>query len=366
MIPKKQKGWGKLVCAGIIALTLTGVREGIASIVVVTDVKIIRGELAGGWFEVTEEVDQLTIGDVFVIRTEVSNIGNDGENVASHYRWELFPQNRVEVIGGPSGCATYYDLQPDESAFLNPFCSSYSFKAESAGAVTMNISVHDWNSSKLCDYTFDFMVIPEPATFGLLGIGLVSLLTRKRKKKAHCAAIVALVMLAGATGGKANTVPVNANSTVQDGIEYYMQTDKFVYNLGESVQMLYRVKNLGDMDVEFRFSYGPIDNTCNWMVDKNELRIWDNLGRPATGVITWFVLNPSESKEYTQFWSMSYNNGDPIMPGIYDITGVLSYYTGYERYVPVSVQVEIIPEPTSLLFLGMGCAGLLVRRRNKN
>ena len=83
MIPKKQKGWGKLVCAGIIALTLTGVREGIASIVVVTDVKIIRGELAGGWFEVTEEVDQLTIGDVFVIRTEVSNIGNDGENVAS-------------------------------------------------------------------------------------------------------------------------------------------------------------------------------------------------------------------------------------------------------------------------------------------
>ena len=32
-----------------------------------------------------------------------------------------------------------------------------------------------------------------------------------------------------------------------------MQTDKSVYNLGENVEMLYMVKNLGSEDVRFGF-----------------------------------------------------------------------------------------------------------------
>ena len=37
--------------------------------------------------------------------------------------------------------------------------------------------------------------------------------------------------------------PVNSNSIIKDNIEYYIQTDKSVYKLGEKVEMLYRVTN---------------------------------------------------------------------------------------------------------------------------
>jgi hypothetical protein len=53
---------------------------------------------------------------------------------------------------------------------------------------------------------------------------------------------------------------VNSNSIIQDDIEYYIQTDKSVYNLGEDVEMLYRVTNLRSEDVEFYFPNSPAWN----------------------------------------------------------------------------------------------------------
>ena len=53
--------------------------------------------------------------------------------------------------------------------------------------------------------------------------------------------------------------PVNSNSTIQtfpnesEGVdvpvEFYIQTDKLIYQLGESVDILYTVSNLGSVDV---------------------------------------------------------------------------------------------------------------------
>jgi hypothetical protein len=163
MSGEAKKKLRKLVCAGIVILALAGIDEARASMVEVTDVQIIRGELVGGWFQAIEEVDELIVGDVFVIITEVTNLGSQTEHVLSLYSWDLSPQNHVEVIGTPLACLTYYDLQPGESAVLSPFCSSQAFRAEETGLVTMNISVRDWSSSELCEYTFDFMVISEPA-----------------------------------------------------------------------------------------------------------------------------------------------------------------------------------------------------------
>jgi len=70
---------------------------------------------------------------------------------------------------------------------------------------------------------------------------------KKRMKRVVCAGIVTLA-LAGCA--KANLV--DSNSIVQDGIKYYLQTDKAVYSLGENVEILYRITNL--RDEEWRFS----------------------------------------------------------------------------------------------------------------
>jgi len=169
--------------------------------------------------------------------------------------------------------------------------------------------------------------------------------------------IITIAAVILAMGGMAVGSAVNSNSIVEDGIEYYMQADKAVYSLGENVQMLYRVTNLSEDEVEFIFTYGPLDNTCDWMVDKDELRIWDNLGRPGTAVMTSFNLSPSTSYEYTHTWNMTYKNGDDILPGNYNVTGVLGYHPDHERYVPVSVQIEIIPEPAMIYYVDDDASG---------
>ncbi|MHC4642200.1 MAG: right-handed parallel beta-helix repeat-containing protein [Planctomycetota bacterium] len=166
--------------------------------------------------------------------------------------------------------------------------------------------------------------------------------------KTHRIAIAAmslfsLILLVTTTAHTVTTAEVpNANSVVQDDIEYYIQTDKAVYDVGENVEMLYRVTNVGEEYVDFIFTYGPIDNTCDWMVDKEGLRIWDNLGRGIYFVFTSFNLGPSQSYEYTHTWDMTDNDGDYVSLGNYTVTGALGYYPGHERIVPVSVPIEII------------------------
>jgi len=137
--------------------------------------------------------------------------------------------------------------------------------------------------------------------------------------------------------------PVNCNSIVKDGIEYYMQTNKSVYSLGETVEMLYRVTNLRDHEVTFNFN----DQVQHYFTVKdNGNLIWDapKVGPPAGSA---FVLQPNGYKEYSETWDMVDNQGILITPGTYEITGslhpVLLAREDKDKYVPVSVSIEIVP-----------------------
>lgn len=160
----------------------------------------------------------------------------------------------------------------------------------------------------------------------------------------------------------------DSNSIIEDGIEYYMQTDKSIYDLGESVEMLYRVTNLGDEDVTFEFTGGPVDDRCDYIVEKDGGRIWDNLGRPSTTDLTEFILSPLESRVFTHLWDMTDSGGNQITPGTYEITGSLDHVllVQKDRYIPVTVSIEIIPEPATLLLFGMGSLILLRKKNSKN
>ena len=189
--------------------------------------------------------------------------------------------------------------------------------------------------------------------------------------------IGAVLAWAGAREARAVLVPVNSNSVVLDGIEYYMQTDKSVYDLGEDVEMLYRVTNLTEEDVTIGFRHGPESRQCDFIVEKDGETVWDTTHWGVLFSPTWFVLKPSESNEYIQLWNMTYSeewrgNGgrgglpdNEVTPGIYDITGVLSYYPFEEKYVPVTVEMQIIPEPATFGLMGIGLLSLLVRKRQK-
>jgi hypothetical protein len=158
---------------------------------------------------------------------------------------------------------------------------------------------------------------------------------------------------------------VDSNYIDQGGVRYYIQTDKTVYDLGENVEMMYRVTNLGADDITFHF-----DDQVQYYftVKENNNLIWSvpKVGFPGSSE---FVLHPGNYKEYVEIWDMHDNQGVFVTSGIYDLRGslhpILLSEQDKEKYVPVSVQIGIIPEPTSMLLFGAGLMGLLSRNRRK-
>ena len=138
---------------------------------------------------------------------------------------------------------------------------------------------------------------------------------------------------------------LNSNSIVKDDIEYYLQTDKAVYNTGETVQMLYRVTNLGPDAVVIWFNCGPANDRCDFIVEKDGQSIWNNLSREATFAVTFLTIDPSESISFTISWDMTDLDGNPTATGEYEVTAALSQLNPFyqDKYVPVSATITIIP-----------------------
>jgi hypothetical protein len=60
--------------------------------------------------------------------------------------------------------------------------------------------------------------------------------------------------------------------------------------------------------------------------------------------------------------------GSHILPGDYDVAGVLDgLYPGYEdKRVKLSVEIQVVPEPATFLFLALGMFGIRARRFKYN
>ncbi|MHC4110947.1 MAG: hypothetical protein ACYSUY_07725 [Planctomycetota bacterium] len=139
----------------------------------------------------------------------------------------------------------------------------------------------------------------------------------------------------------------NSNSIVQDDIEYYILTDKFAYNSGEEVWMLYRVTNLASIQVNL--GWVPIPPFCYHFVigDNNGEHVWQWSWEMPPMPPVEFILDAYESKEYEIGWDMINDNGTaeteddfPVGPGIYNITGEL-HTSPEEDRVRVSVSVNV-------------------------
>lgn len=165
-------------------------------------------------------------------------------------------------------------------------------------------------------------------------------------KRALTLLVLAGIVLSACTGSQ---IPgPNYAAVVEDGIEYYLKTDKSSYSLGESVQILYHVTNQTDEIKEL----GSVPN-CDYCVQQFQItfrgkEVWKSCRViPPCGTKT-FRLNPHEAWEYPDAaWNMVNDNGTlepnddfPIVPGVYTITGKLWSLEDHSR-IPVSVLVEI-------------------------
>ncbi|MHC4571446.1 MAG: right-handed parallel beta-helix repeat-containing protein [Planctomycetota bacterium] len=153
--------------------------------------------------------------------------------------------------------------------------------------------------------------------------------------------------------GIADAAP-DSNSIVQDGIEYYIQTDKSIYNLGENVQMLFRVTNLRTENVIIGCSRSP---EFNLLVQKDGETIW----KKYEG---WYWFSPGvellagESEEIVHSWDMKDYNGNPVEPGMYDVVGVMynepwNHYThgGSYTVTKVASTITILPRLSTTYYV---------------
>lgn len=174
-------------------------------------------------------------------------------------------------------------------------------------------------------------------------------------KKRVIGTILVAVVLGFAGVAKANLV--DSNSITKDGIEYYIQTNKSVYDLGEDVEILYRITNLRSETWEV-FALAPLRDiriAAREGQDFNEIwRLnWFRSYPPGPRVLR---LQPGESSEINVIWPQIDAQGtrDPIddisvAPGIYRIRGIL-----YPTDISVAVDINIVPEPSSLILFVVG------------
>ena len=150
----------------------------------------------------------------------------------------------------------------------------------------------------------------------------------------------------------------NSNSVVIDEIEYYIETDKSVYQVGEDVEMLFRVTNLSDQNKSvtcYRLSY------YNQMVRQNDQMIWVQFNGYLT-TIADIDLEPKEVLVHNYTWNMIDYNNNLISPGMYDVVGIMYSYPVIE----VSVPIQVVPEPVTLVLLLAGSVVLSRKKQNKH
>lgn len=151
-------------------------------------------------------------------------------------------------------------------------------------------------------------------------------------------------------------IAVNSNDIIEDDIKYYIQTDKSIYDLGETVEMLYEITNIGSEAITFNFSYTPEWNF--WVKDDDENLVF----QAVTGwwtMGTSFTLQPNDNKDFSYIWDMKNAEGNLVELGNYTVIGGLDANMGEYGYTQVPVGIDIIPEPTSAFLLSIGVLGII-------
>jgi hypothetical protein len=204
---------------------------------------------------------------------------------------------------------------------------------------------------------------------------------KKNLKNLICAGIVTLV-LAGCAGEARGTLS-NSSSIVEDGLEYYIELDNAVYNLGESIVILCRVTNVGDQSLNV--SELTLTYTVSFELTRPEGDILfapyyvpGITPPPLPGFPDIVTLNPGEHTELrsdiTLIASCRYYRwgaDGEVVDEPFTTLGQYSIISEYDNswtggggpltLVPDALEFVIIPEPATILLFGLG--GLLLRKR---
>jgi hypothetical protein len=181
--------------------------------------------------------------------------------------------------------------------------------------------------------------------------------------------IVVLVLVLGTS--QVAIAEIDSNSIINNGVQYYIQTDKSVYELGENVNILYRVSNLTNENIILQSVLDDPLAYYDFKITQNDNRIWIYPYVSSVLGLTGIFFDPHESKEFQTVWNMMNDNGTfwPtddffVSTGVYNVLGQVALFPTDQR-IPVSVSIDIVLEPSTLLLFGAGFIGLFLKTGRK-
>jgi len=160
-------------------------------------------------------------------------------------------------------------------------------------------------------------------------------------------------------------VPAEATALVEVTVE----TDKPVYQLGESCSILCTLYNPTDELARCRGSTGPVElcafeNAANLgrldlLENEDPLRTWGMFMDPFAGTL----VRAGETREHHSAWHYSTGEGG-LHVGEYELVVDIGAYDGTViDYTNAATHITVVPEPGTLALVFVGAGTLLIRRK---
>jgi hypothetical protein len=137
------------------------------------------------------------------------------------------------------------------------------------------------------------------------------------------------------------------------GIQYVLETDKDVYQLGENVHATQKVVNPTPWELTLELKMMPGFDL--WVLDDGE-KIWSE----HTDFFMYgsrVIVGPGETLRRDYVWDMRDSNGELVLSGDYEIKSVI-----YGAGENVSKTIAIVPEPAAFGIMLFNVVVLLRKR----
>lgn len=138
-------------------------------------------------------------------------------------------------------------------------------------------------------------------------------------------------------------------------VPYTIETNKAVYSIGETVNVVHRIVNDSPFPVGIELQQTP---GFDLKIAQGEEIIWQRFNGYSTN-ITNITIQPGESLERHYFWDLTnWNTGALVSSGKYEVTGVI--YGDLD----VSVGITVVPELKGIwVFVLLGASLAMCRKR---